>query len=529
MPRVVIIGGGHNGLVAAFYLARAGLKPLVLERRETVGGAVITGEIHPGYRCPTLSHAAGPLRADIARDMRLDRHGLRPFRPDPHVFAPAPDGRALVLYQDAGRSAGEIRRFSAKDAVAYPAFQESIRRIAGLLDHLRRVTPPSIDRPSAGDLWSLLGVGRRFRALGRTDAYRFLRWGPMAVADLVGEWFETELLRATLAARGIFGASLGPWSAGSGAMMLLQAANHDGSATASVFVEGGAGALTQAMAAAARQAGAEIRTGAPVKDVRVKDERVAGVVLESGEEISASTVISNADPRRTFLTFVDPIHLTPDFVTKIRNYRATGIAAKVNLALAGLPRFTALSNGAAEALGGRIHIGPEIDYLERAFDAAKYGECSSEPYLDVTIPSLADPSLAPAGRHVMSIYMQFAPYTLKAGTWATERDRLADRVIRTLARYAPNLPDLIVERQVITPLDLEQVYGLTGGHIFHGEPSLDQLFTMRPLLGWARYRAPIEGLYLCGAGTHPGPGITGASGANASREMLKDLRTKSKR
>jgi len=289
------------------------------------------------------------------------------------------------------------------------------------------------------------------------------------------------------------------------------------------------GALAQALAASAKQAGAEIRTGAAVGRILVKNGAVTGVALESGEEIAAGAVISSADPRRTFLRLVDPVHFEPDFLVKMQNYRSKGTTAKVNLALDGLPEFTALRGAggrdvAATTLGGRIHIGPEIDYLERAFDDSKYGEFSREPYLDVTIPTLSDPALAPAGKHVMSIAMQFAPYKLKAGDWNTRRDELAAAVIKTLAGYAPNLPGMILARQVITPLDLEETYGLTGGHIFHGELALDQLFTMRPLLGWARYRTPLRGLYLCGSGTHPGAGLTGASGANAAREILKDLR-----
>jgi phytoene dehydrogenase-like protein len=349
----------------------------------------------------------------------------------------------------------------------------------------------------------------------------------MAVADLVGEWFETELLRATVAARGIYGAFAGPWSAGTSAALLLQAA-FDGHAVAPAsFVKGGMGALTQALAKAAQASGAEIRTGADVTGVRVKDGKATAVVLAGGEEIAARAVVSNADPKHTFLRLVDPADLDPDFLTKIRNYRSLGASAKVNLALAGLPAFLATkqsdSNGATE-LSGRIHIGPDIEYLERAFDAAKYGDYSPRPYMDVTIPSLADPSLAPKGAHVMSVYVQYAPYRLQDGDWTSRRDEFGDAVIEALSAYAPHLGGSIVSRQVITPLDLEQTYGLSGGHILHGEPSLDQLFAFRPLIGWAQYRSPLRGLYLCGAGTHPGGGVTGVPGANASREILKDLK-----
>jgi phytoene dehydrogenase-like protein len=351
----------------------------------------------------------------------------------------------------------------------------------------------------------------------------------MAVADLVAEWFETELLRATIAARGIFGACAGPWSAGTSTALLMQAAIDGHAAGPASFVRGGMGALTQALAEAGRAAGVKIRTGADVAGIRIKDGMATAVVLKDGEEIRARTVISNADPRHTFLRLVDPTDLDPDFLNKIRNYRSQGAAAKVNLALAGLPSFSALKkagrDGAAR-LSGRIHIGPEIDYLERAFDDAKYGDYSRQPYMDITIPSLTDPSLAPAGAHVMSVYVQFAPYRLKEGDWSSRREEFGDAVLKTLSHYAPGLREQVVGRQVITPLDLEQTYGLTGGHIFHGEMALDQFFSFRPLIGWAQYRTPVAGLYLCGAGTHPGGGVTGAPGANASREILKDLKGK---
>lgn len=528
---VVIIGAGHNALVTACYLAKAGLKPLVLEQRPVVGGAAITDEFFPGFKCSTLAHVAGPFDPAIAREMRLERHGLQMIEPDPRVFAPSPDGRALLLYDDPARSAQEIAGFSRRDAEKYPEFHNVLGRFGGVLREILHVTPPLLDAPSAGNLWDLRKSWKGFRRLGRKEMFRLLRWGPMAVADLVAEFFETELLRATIAARGIFGGALGPRSAGSAALLLLRVAADSHPAGTSAFPRGGMGALTQALAAAALQAGATSRTGAEVAQILVKDGAVAGVTLAGGEEIPASTVISGADPKRTLLRLLDPVHLELDFVVKMQHYRCCGVAAKVNLALSGLPSFTALrelakhdSHAAAAALAGRIHIGSEIDYLERAFDASKYGEFSSKPYLDVTLPSISDPSLAPHGRHVMSIYMQYAPFELRDAEWHSRRDALGDTVVKTLAEYAPNLPGLILHRQVITPHDFEQTYGLTGGHIFHGELALDQLFTMRPLMDWARYRTPIRGLFLCGSGTHPGAGLSGTSGRNAAREILKALR-----
>jgi phytoene dehydrogenase-like protein len=518
---VVIVGGGHNGLVAAFYLAKAGFKPLVLERRPQTGGAAITDEIHPGFRCPTLSHSAGSIRPDVFADMQLANHGLKLIWPDVAVTTLAPDGRALTLYKDTGRAAQEVAKFSQKDAAKYPELVQSLAKIGKVIGEALKLPPPNIDDPSKGDLWGMLQTGRALRKLGKKDMYRVLRWGPMAIADLVAEFFDTELLRATVAARGIFGTFLGPWSAGSSMVLLLRSAGDAHPAGSAVFAAGGTGAITQAMAAAAKAAGAEIRTGIDVTEVRVKDGAAVGVVLANGEEIAAKAVVSNADPKRTLLKLVDPTHLTPDFVKKLQNYRMPGTVAKVNLALSGLPKFTSLST---EAMSGRIQVGHEIDYLERAFDASKYGDFSRQPFLEAVIPSLADPSLAPSGQHVMSIYMQYAPYKLKGTDWESQRAALGETVVKTLAQYAPNLPELIVKHQVITPQDLENTYGLTGGHIFHGELALDQFFTMRPLLDWARYRTPIENLYLCGNGTHPGVGLTGGSGANAAKEIAKAVR-----
>jgi phytoene dehydrogenase-like protein len=518
---IAIIGAGHNGLVTAFYLANAGFKPLVLEARDEVGGCAVTGEVHPGFRCPTLAHAAGPLLADVVRDMRLEAHGLTLRRVAPLVFAPLPDGRALILGDDAARTGESIARFSRRDAEAYGRFRAAAAAIGAVVARVLTGPPPEIDEPTAGDVWRLLGVSRGFRRLGRENAFRLLRWTTMPVADLVAEWFETDALRAVFAARGIFGTFAGPRSAGTGAAFLWQLGYEAVGRTG--IVVGGLGALTAAMASAARARGAEIRTGAPVERILVRGGRAAGVVLQSGEEIGARAVVSNADPRRTLIDLVGPRHLDPETVEKLRAYRCRGTAAKVNLALDALPTFSASTARDGELLSGAVHLGPGVDYLERAFDASKYGRFSPEPYLDVRIPTLADHSLAPSGKHVMSIYMQFAPYAVGGG-WATNRDALGDAIVRTVAAYAPDLPSRVLARQVITPADLESQYGLTGGHIFHGEPALDQLYTMRPLLGWARYATPVADLFLCGAGTHPGGGVTGAPGRNAARQIVRALR-----
>jgi phytoene dehydrogenase-like protein len=523
---IVILGGGHNALVTAFYLAKKGLKPLVLERREVVGGAAVTEEFHPGFRCSTLAHAGGPPLSAILKDMQLARHGLEKLESPVRIFAPTWEGRALTLYTDTQRSVAEIQNFSAKDAASYSEFAASLARVSEIIAQLSPLTPPVIEKPSKEDIWKLLKVGRRVRGLGKKEMMRLIRWGPMAVADFVAEFFETDLLRAVIAARGIFGAQMGPWSAGSTALLLWRAGADPYPVGNSAVPRGGMGALTAAMAAAAKEAGAEIRTSAEVKQILVKNGRVTGVALANGEEIAAKAVVSGADPRRTFLSLLDPVHLPPSFVVKMQNYRCNGTAAKINVALDALPTFFALKNpsDANSALAGRIHIGPGIDYLERAFDDSKYGEFSRAPYLDISIPSILDSSLAPAGKHVMSIFMQFAPYKLKQGDWTQQRDPLRDTVLKTLSAYAPDLPQKILAVQTITPKELDITYGLTGGHPFHGELALDQIFTMRPLLGWARYATPVAGLFLCGNGTHPGNGVTGASGHNAAREILRHMR-----
>ncbi|HTZ49401.1 MAG TPA: NAD(P)/FAD-dependent oxidoreductase [Verrucomicrobiae bacterium] len=527
--KVVLIGGGHNALITAFYLAKGGFRPLVLERRSMIGGGAVTEEFYPGFKASTLAHTLGPLRADIVRDMQLERFDLHLFRPDPRVFAPAPDGRGLLFYDDAAKTAGSISHISARDGSKYAEFAKALEKIAGVFSQIAAITPPGIDKPSPEDLWNLLNTGRGIRKLGKRGMLDLLRWGPMAVADFVAEFFETELLRAVIAARGIFGANLGPWSAGSTAVLLLRAAADPHPVGPAVFPRGGLGELSRAMSEAAKKAGAEIRTDAEVVQIRTKSGAVSGVVLANGEEVACDAVVSGVDPKRTFVQLLEPAILDPVFALRMKNFRARGNVAKVHLALGDLPNFPSLANavgpdGFREALSGRIHIGHEIDYLEKAFDASKYGEISTEPYLDVTIPTLLDPSLAPNGKHVMSAYFQFAPYQLREGNWNDRRGELANTLIKTLGHYSPNLANLVEGAQVITPLDLEETYGYTGGHIFHGELALDQIFTMRPVLDWAKYRTPVRGLFLCGNGTHPGNGLTGASGANAVKQIIHELR-----
>jgi phytoene dehydrogenase-like protein len=460
------------------------------------------------------------VRRDVVEELQLYLHDLSLIDSPLYVSTLSPDGRALVIYGDSRKTAESLRSWSAKDAARWPQFQGTLQRLGALIGSLFMHTPPSVDSPSARDLFSLMQTLGDFRALPKDDQWRLLRWGPMAVADLVAESIDTELLRAAVAADGIFGAMLGPWSAGSGLQLLLTTANRSLASPAGRLVSGGPVALSRSLTAAASRFGVTIRTSAEVTRIEVKDDRAIGVALDGGEVIEAHNVISGVDPKRTFLKLCDADHLPPEFLWRMKHYRSRGTLAKVNLALSALPSFT----GATRAmLAGRVRLGPDLDYLERAFDHAKYGRFSTDPWIEFTIPSLDDPNLAPAGAHVLSAYAQFAPYTLREGGWDASRDALGDVVINTLAQYAPGLASLIVERQVLTPLDLERGWGLTGGQIFHGELSLDQFFTMRPLLGFGQYRTPIKGLFLCGSGAHPGTGLTGGSGMNAAREVLRSF------
>lgn len=511
----IVIGAGHNGLVTAGYLARAGLRVVVLERRDEPGGAL------------ALAHTVGRLRASVVRDLGLAGHGLAFIRPRVRVFAPQPDGRAVTLWGDPARTAEELRPWSPRDAEAYPRFDRKMRSLASFLAHLNATTPPDIESPSWEDALAGLRLGRAIRGLGSpAHAREVLRVLPMAVADLVGEVFEADAVRGVVATRGVRYAAMGPWSSGTASVLLNDSSGGDGGAAGeTVLARGGPASLASSLASAARALGAEVRTGAEVAAIRSLDGRVAGVALASGEEVDAPLVISGADPKRTLMDLVDPVALGPSLRWRAGNLRLPGTVARVELTLSGLPRFSAVVGvEGMERLQGRIVVAPGIDHLERAFDASKYGRISESPYLDAVIPTVADPGLAPDGSHRMSVLVQWAPYHLRETDWKAEREGLGDLVLKTLEGYAPGISDLVGERTVATPLDLERDYGLTEGHPLHGEPALDQIFMWRPLLGHARYRMPLAGLYLCGSGAHPGGGVTGAPGANAAREILADLR-----
>lgn len=526
MADVVVIGGGHNALIAATLLANAGLKTLVLERRDRVGGCALTSEIAPGFRCPTLAHMAA-IDPGIVASLGLERQGLQIVRPSVDVCAPTLDRGAVVIARSGTGAVDSIRACSGKDAESYPRFVESFARMAGVLRALASASPPDIDDPGATDVLHLLKTGRQFRALGKADVYRFLRWMPMPVADLAAEWFESEPLRATLAAGGVLGSWLGPRSAGSSALLLLLGAGDGHPFARGWQAIGGPGAVADALAAAARAAGVEIRTNADVAQIEVTGGAATGVTLANGDAVAARAVVSGADPKRTLLGLVDPMHLPPEFIRRLQHLRMRGSLAKVNYAVSALPNFSGLAALTAQAqraaLSGRVRLASTIDDIERAFDAAKYGACSADPMIELTVPSIADPALAPRDRHVVSAYVQYAPHQLRGTTWDAERDRLGDAATRAIARYAPGFESTVVARDVITPLDLERTYGLTGGHIFHGELALDQMFVTRPLLGWARYATPIRKLFLCGSGTHPGTGLDGRSGANAARAIRRAL------
>ena len=517
----IVIGGGHNGLTAAAYLARAGRKVLVLERRHILGGAAVTEEVFPGFKFSVCSYVVSLLRPEIIRDLDLPRHGLE-ILPLDGTFTPMANGDYLWRVNDHARTRREIARHSKLDAEAYDEYGKAMVEMARFVKPILNMTPPDPLSLDPRELMKLLFLGKRFRALGGADRYNQVQLMTMSAVDFLDQWFETDVLKATMSASGIIGTFLGVRSPGTAYVLLHHYMGEiDGVFRSWGLARGGTGAVSNALAAAAREAGAEIRTSAAVARIRVRGGTADGVVLDNGDEIDAAVVASSADPHITFLRLLEPSLLPDDFLASIRNYRFRGAAAKVNLALAALPRFTARPDGDTH-LRGAISISPGVDYLERAYDDAKYGAFSRRPYMDIVIPSLSDPAVAPAGQHVMSCFVQYAPYHLASGTWDDQREAFGDTVLDTLAEYAPNIRDIVLHRQVVTPLDLEREWSLTEGNIFQGELSPDQLFFMRPVPGWAQYRTPVRGLYLCGAATHPGGGIMGAPGRNAARKILSD-------
>ncbi len=519
----VIVGGGHNGLVAAGYLARAGRRVLVLERRHVVGGACVTEEIFPGYRFSTTSYVCTLLRPDIIRDLELARHGFEVL-PCPTTFTPFTDGRYLLVGLDPRSDSENIGRFSRRDAEAFPRFNAAMARIADVLRPTLDAPPPDLASPGVSALIDLLKTGARFRRLTREDQALLIKVLTMSSTDLLDEWFESPQLKASLAASGTIGIWGSPRTPGTAFLILHY---YMGGATDAPglwgFVRGGMGGLTQAMAAYARSRGATVRVSAPVSRILVERGAAAGVVLEDGETIRARAVLSNADPKRTFLKMMDRSDLDPSFASGIEKLRCRGNSGKINLALSEMPDFKALPGDGPHLRGAFQIVGDDPDYLEAAFDDCKWGRLPRRPYLDMCIPSTLDDTLCPRGHHVMSISIKYLPFELAEGDWSSRREEIGDLALDTLAEYAPNIRRAVLHRHILTPLDFEETYGLTGGNICHGDMALDQLFSMRPLLGWARYRTPVRNLYLCGSGAHPGGGVMGAPGRNAAREALKDL------
>ena len=517
----IVIGAGVNELVAANYLARAGQRVLVLEDREVPGGAHVTEETIPGFRFDTCASDIGFLNPQIIQDLDLRKHGLEILSVESGVFSPVPNGDGLLLREEADTVAS-IARLSPADASRWMPFSERIARLAGFLWSLYCQLPPLPTSKRRKDLLALLGVGRRLRGLGKVEMIEFLRTVPMPVADFLDDWFESDALKGALGAAGVSHIFQGPKSAGTAFVMLHHYVGRPAGALRSrTVVRGGIGTLPNALARALIGQGGELQTGAGVARILVHAGRVKGVVVRGGDEISAHRIVCGADPKRTFLELVDPVHSDPEFLRRVQHIKLHGVAAKVNLALGELPDF-----GCPEThLRGTISIAPSLDYLERAYDDSKYGRISRHPYLEATIPSLVDSSLAPSGKHVMSVWMQYAPYRLREGEWNAEtREALGERVIEALARYAPNLPGAIIDRQVLGPRDIESWFGLTEGHLYQGDLTLDQILFMRPIPGWSRYATPIKGLYLAGPGTHPGGGLAGMSGYLAANQMLKERR-----
>lgn len=518
----IIIGGGHNGLVCAAYLAKAGKKVLVLERRHVLGGAAVSEEIHPGFTFSVCSYVVSLFRPHIIRDLELPRHGFSVI-PLEQSFLPLPDGRSLCRWHDPEQTRREIAKFSRKDAETYSEFSLAMTKLARFSKNVIDVQAPDPTSLAPKELMQLLRLGRAFTDFDRDLRYLNVKLMTMSALDFLDEWFESDVLKAPMAVSGIIGTFLGVRSPGTAYVLLHHYMGEiDGAFRAWGFSKGGTGALSNAIAFAALGHGVEIVTEAPVAHVDIRGDRATGVTLENGDTITAKAVVSGCDPHRTYLKLVGENNLPADFTTQIKRYKMRGSSGKVNLAVDRLPNFTSRP-GDGPHLEGDIAICPSTEYLERAYDEAKYGEYSSRPYLNVVIPSMVDPTVAPPGKHVISCFVQYAPYHLKEGpeAWPSKREAFGDTVVDTLAEYCPGLKESILHRQVLTPWDLEHEFGLSEGNIFHGELSLEQLLFLRPVAGFARYKTPIKRLWMCSSGTHPGGGIMGAPGELAAKSLIK--------
>jgi len=520
----IVIGAGHNGLTAAAYLSRGGLSTLVVERRDIIGGCCVTEEIAPGCRASTTSYIASMLRPTIIRDLHLASHGLRMVACDPGLLVPFPDGHVVPWWADRDRAIAEFRKLSARDADTFLRLDEQLKRLARYLQPFFLEPPPDPSLRGVGGFLELLRVGKRFRGMQGDEAAQLVSFLTGSLGDFLDRNYESEKMKTMFLANNVYGKHGGPYDAGTALGLLFHLLSGGDGEIQGFYghVIGGMGSITQALASACRKLDVEILTSAPVARISVKDGRSQGVILDDGAEISSSLVLSNADPKRTFLGLVEERELPVDFRHAISGIKMDGPCAKVNFVLSEEPRVTGMPLDWPIAQRSLFTLVPSLEFAERCYDISKFGEIPEELWVDCVVASNVDSTLAPAGRHIMTTFIQYVPYKLRQGTWDENRELLGDRVVKKIAEYAPNVPDSIITRQVLTPLDLERTYGLTEGNIFHGDLSLEQLFFMRPIAGWSQYRTPIDGLYLCGAGAHPGGGVTGAPGYNAAHRVLGD-------
>jgi len=522
----IVIGAGHNGLTAAAYLGGAGLSTLVLERREIVGGCCVTEEIAPGCRASTTSYIASMLRPEVIRDLELASFGLRMIPCDPALQVPFPDGQVVPWWADRDQTIAELRKLSVKDAATFVRVDDQLKRLARYLQPFFLEPPPEIELDGIQSWWNLLRVGKRFRGITSTEISQLISFLTGSLGDFLDRNYESEKVKTLFLANNVYGKHGGPYDPGTALGLLFHLLSGGDQEVQGFYghVIGGMGSITQALASAARKRRVEIRTSAPVARITVREGKVSGVALEDGTEISGRVVLSNADPKRTFLGLIEKNELPEEFRSAVAGIKMNGPCAKVNLVLAEEPKFRGTPGDANPAQRTLYTLVPSLEFAEHCYDIAKFGEIPEELWVDCVVASNVDDTLAPNGQHIMTCFVQYVPYFLRSGTWDENRELLGDRVIKKIAEYAPNVSNSVVARQVLTPLDLERVYGLTEGNIFHGDLTLEQLFFMRPIPGWSQYRTPIRGLYLCGAGAHPGGGVTGAPGHNAAFQVLRDLR-----
>jgi phytoene dehydrogenase-like protein len=520
----IVIGGGHNGLTAAAYLARAGLSTLVLERREIVGGCCVTEEIAPGCRVSTTSYVASMLRPEVISELHLADHGLRMIPCDPAIQVPFLDGHVVPWWADRERARQEFARISTKDAARFVQVDDQLKKLARYLQPFFLEPPPEIDTSSVNGWTDLFRVGKRFRGISNGEIAHLVSFLTGSLGEFLDHHYESVKMKTLFLANNVYGKHGGPYQPGTAIGLLFHLLSGGEHEVQGFYghVMGGMGSITQALAAAGKRLGVQIRTSTSVAHIDVRNGRVRSVVLEDGTELRARMVLSNADPKRTFLGLLDSYELPEDFLFAVRRIKMAGPCAKVNMVLAEEPRFTGTSPRATPLERTFYTLVPSLEFAERCYDIAKFGEIPEELWVDCVVSSNADDSLAPRGKHILTCFVQYVPYQLRQGNWDERRELLGDRVVKKIAEYAPNVPGAIVARQVLTPLDLERTYGLTEGNIFHGDLRLDQLFFMRPVPGWSQYRTPIAGLYLCGAGAHPGGGVTGAPGRNAAHQALRD-------